>query len=180
MRYMCPLCGARLDPGEKCDCQEKKENGLPDANQTSPMRDDKSHAFNIAHKSGKVKTNPLRDLRVSKNLAAKDMVKTVRALYPKYDKQLQSKCEHGEEYGIDLKPRAMDALLEKYAPELLARERYIRGGCHRLSRKVMCRLEDDVYDALIEKIEEDKFGTVQNCLTALIKNYLKGSLNGNV
>ncbi len=21
----CPLCGANLDPGESCDCQEKKE-----------------------------------------------------------------------------------------------------------------------------------------------------------
>ena len=22
--YICPDCGAHLDPGEKCDCQEKK------------------------------------------------------------------------------------------------------------------------------------------------------------
>lgn len=21
----CPICGANLDPGERCDCQEKKE-----------------------------------------------------------------------------------------------------------------------------------------------------------
>lgn len=26
----CPYCGASLDPGEKCDCQDKeKECGLP-------------------------------------------------------------------------------------------------------------------------------------------------------
>lgn len=24
-RYLCESCGARLDPGEKCDCKEKKE-----------------------------------------------------------------------------------------------------------------------------------------------------------
>lgn len=24
-RYLCSSCGARLDPGEKCDCMEKKE-----------------------------------------------------------------------------------------------------------------------------------------------------------
>lgn len=24
-RYQCELCGSRLDPGEKCDCMEKKE-----------------------------------------------------------------------------------------------------------------------------------------------------------
>lgn len=39
--YKCPLCGANLDPSEKCDCEEsvkneqkiqkkEKENNLPD------------------------------------------------------------------------------------------------------------------------------------------------------
>ena len=23
--YACPFCGASLDPGERCDCQEEKE-----------------------------------------------------------------------------------------------------------------------------------------------------------
>ena len=23
---ICPLCGAHLDPGERCDCQEKEED----------------------------------------------------------------------------------------------------------------------------------------------------------
>lgn len=34
----CPICGAYLDPGEKCDCEEDRK--LPDANQNSLMRDD--------------------------------------------------------------------------------------------------------------------------------------------
>jgi len=28
----CPLCGAFLDPGEKCDCQEKEETASSGAN----------------------------------------------------------------------------------------------------------------------------------------------------
>lgn len=24
--HLCPLCGAHLDPGEKCDCTEQKES----------------------------------------------------------------------------------------------------------------------------------------------------------
>lgn len=23
-RYICPYCGARLDPGERCDCEKAK------------------------------------------------------------------------------------------------------------------------------------------------------------
>lgn len=101
------------------------------------------------------------------------MVLTVRALFPKYDKMLQSKCEHGDEYGIDIKLKAMDALLEKYAPELLAKEKHRRDGCHRLKCKVMCRLEDDEYAALVKRIKEDGFDTMQAWLAWIIRNYLK-------
>ena len=167
----CPKCGASLDPGEKCDCE--KENGLPDANQNSPKRDTESHSVSIAQKSEKIKVNPLRDLRISKNIPAKEMVKTVRALYPKYDKMLQSKCEHGDEYGIDLKSKAIDALLVKYAPELLAQVKHRRDGCHRLKCKVSCRLEDDEYAELVKRIKEDGFDTMQAWLAFKIRAYLK-------
>ena len=26
----CPLCGAALDPGERCDCEAENKNGVPD------------------------------------------------------------------------------------------------------------------------------------------------------
>ena len=167
----CHECGASLDPGEKCDCE--KEKGLPDANQNSPMRDTLSHISSIAQKSEKIKVNPLRELRISKNLQAKDMDLTVRTLYPKFDKMLQSKCEHGEEYGIDLKTKAMDALLAKYAPELLAKEKHRRDGCHRLKCKVMCRLEDEEYAELWKRIKKDGFDTMQEWLAFKIRAYLK-------
>lgn len=151
----------------------KKEDGLPDANQNSPKRDSGSHAISIAQTAKKSKGNILRDLRISKNLPAKDMVLTVRTLYPKFDKMLQSKCEHGEEYGIDLKTKAMDALLAKYAPELLAQVKHRRDGCHRLKCKVSCRLEDDEYAELVKRIKEDGFDTMQAWLAFKIRAYLK-------
>lgn len=166
----CPICGKVLDPGEVCDCE--KEKGLPDANQTSPADSEATTANSIAHPPEEVKPNPLRELRVSKKLAARDMVSTVQQLYPKYDKMLQSKCER-DEYGIDLKPRAMDALLEKYAPELLEKERHQRDGRHKLKRKVMCRLTDEEYDALKKRIKEDGFDTMQAWLAFTIRRYLK-------
>jgi len=101
------------------------------------------------------------------------MVDTVKVLFPKYDKMLQSKCEHGEEYGIDLKSKALDALLEKYAPELLEKERHRRNGCHRLKCQVACRLEDDEYAELIKAVKDDGFDTMQSWLTFSIRKYLK-------
>lgn len=30
----CPLCGAHLDPGERCDCQDEKEEAPPNVRST--------------------------------------------------------------------------------------------------------------------------------------------------
>lgn len=45
--------------------------------------------------------NELRCLRVDLGLPAKDMVAIVQTLYPKFDKTMQSKCERGDEYGVE-------------------------------------------------------------------------------
>lgn len=60
--------------------------------------------------------NELRSLRVDLGLPAKDMVAVVQEIYPKYDKTMQSKCENGDDYGISIRPDAMKALYEKFAP----------------------------------------------------------------
>ena len=59
----------------------------------------------------------LRELRLSKQIPAKDMVAVVQAIYPKYDKTVQSKCENGDAYGVSLRPDAMAALYAHFAPE---------------------------------------------------------------
>ncbi len=173
----CEYCGASLDPGEICDC--KKESGPPNASQpVHSKRDSKKKSLSdiISQSSEKSKSNPLRSLRVSRNIPQKDIVEFVQTLYPKYDKTLQSKCERGEEYGIDLKLRALDALLEKYAPELLELERYRRGGCHKLTCRVSCRLKDEEYAQLIKHVRADGFDTMQSWLTFVIREYLKGDI----
>lgn len=168
---ICPTCGANLDPGEKCDCQ--KENGLPDANQNSPMRGSLSLVSSIAQNSEKIKPNLLRELRISKNIPAREIVATVRNLYPKYDKMLQSKCERGEKYGIELRADAMDALFEKYAPEQSEASKRGRRDGHRLTCKISCRLEDDEYYRLIACIKDDGFEQMQAWLTFMVRGYLK-------
>ncbi len=175
----CPHCGANLDPGEQCDCQKTKKGEPTDANQTdSPKEDEKDQqnptsAHSISLTSGNV--NPLRFLRLSKELPVADLVATVKELYPKYDRQLQSKCEHGEVYGIQLRTNAWDKLLAKYAPDILEREKHRRDGCHRLKCKVSCRLETNEYADLMKRIREDGFDTTQAWLTFMIRKYLKNN-----
>lgn len=179
---VCEHCGCSLDFGEKCDCQnEQKEKDRPHANETGPQKaaETAPSSNNIAQKREKVNTSALRKLREDKQIPAKDIVTLVQEKYPKYDKTLQSKCERGEEYGIDLKSDAMDAILAKYAPEELEAIKRKRRGGHRLICKISCRLEDDEYSQLIIAIKDDGFDQMQAWLTYMVRNYLKAKKGAN-
>ena len=147
-----------------------KNNGSPNANQYDPRTTPSHHS--IAQSAKKCKQNLLRDLRVTKKIPAKDMIALVREHYPKYDKALQSKCEHGDEYGIDIRSDAMDALLAKFAPEQLEAEKHRRNGGHRLTKRIMCRLEDDDYSALVQYITADGYTDMNAWLVSTVRSYL--------
>ncbi len=166
----CPDCGANLDPGEKCECKEK---GLPRGNEESPNDGGSSTSTIISQKSDDVKPEPLRELRISKSIPGKDMVDLVRTIFPKYDKMLQSKCERSNEYGVRIRPEAMDALVKQFAPERLEEIKRKRRGGHRLTCRVTCRLEDPEYAELLEAIREEGFDTMQAWLAFNIRKHLK-------
>lgn len=173
----CDFCGANLDPGERCDCngaQGKKKDGPPKTTKTGPsetQEDKKSSDDIIPHKAEKIKSFSLKDFRCDNNLSIKSVVKAVRVIYPKYDKSLQVKCEHGEEYGIELRADAVEALLEKFTPEELEKERKRKNGGHRLTCRISCRLEDGEFAKLIQNIKADGFITMQDFLTSIIREY---------
>lgn len=110
----------------------------------------------------------LRELRLSCQLPAKEMVEVVQGIYPKYDKTMQSKCERGDEYGIQLRKDAMKALYTRFAPEQLKK----KGDRHKYTCRISCRLPDDIYQQLQEQIMTDGFQTVQDWLTYQVKKYL--------
>lgn len=116
------------------------------------------------------KGNPLRDLRLSRNLPVKDMVEVVRESFPKYDKTCQSKAEHSEAYGMQLLPEAMTLLYKRFAPERMNRPKKDR---HRLTCRIFCRLPEADYRALQQRLKADGL-TVQDWLTSVIHSYLKG------
>ena len=113
--------------------------------------------------------NELRQLRLDLGIPAKDMVAVVQAIYPKYDKTMQSKCERGDEYGVDLRPDALKALYDHFAP---GKEVKRKADGHRLSNRISCRLEDDDYVLLQQRMQADGYATNQELLTALVRRYI--------
>lgn len=119
----------------------------------------------------------LRELRISKNLPAKEMVEVVRGLYPKYDKTMQSKCERGDEYGIQIRPDAMNALYARYDPERLTKKK--KGDGHKYTCRISCRLSDEDYSLLQKCVKAEGYQTMQDWLTDQVRNYLiqKGAIS---
>ena len=107
----------------------------------------------------------LRELRLSKQIPAKDMVAVVQAIYPKYDKTVQSKCENGDAYGVSLRPDAMAALYAHFAPELAEGRKAVKKDAHRLTCRISARLETADYEALQRLIEAEGY-------TATVRRYI--------
>lgn len=111
----------------------------------------------------------LKEIRVSKNIPAKDMVAVVKELYPSYDKTLQSKCENGDTYGVCLRSNAEKAICRAFAPELQQKRKKKDG--HRLTCRISCRLETADYEALKRNIAADGYTTTQDWLSDMVKRY---------
>lgn len=117
--------------------------------------------------------NDLRELRLNRQLPAKDMVAVVQEIYPKFDKTVLSKCEHGEEYGVTIKPDALDALLSKFTPEQQAACKRRKSDKHRLTCRISGRLENVDHEALQRHTKDDGYDTIQDWLTAVVRAYIK-------
>lgn len=109
----------------------------------------------------------IKDLR--ETVPAKEMVAVIQQLYPKYDKTVQSKCDHGDEYGIQLRPDAEKAVLKRFAPEA-AERRY--GDRHKPAPRITCRVSDADYSELQQALKADGL-TVQAWMSAKIEEYIK-------
>ena len=120
--------------------------------------------------SGGSSGNELKDLRVSRALAARDMAEEVQTLYPRFDRYLLSKCEAGDQYGVEIRRDALKRLYMKFAPEAWKKRR--SRDRHRRKRSIRCRLDENIYQALLTIIHEAGFKTVQDWLEAQIKVFV--------
>lgn len=117
--------------------------------------------------------NELRELRLAYQIPAIEMVNVVKEIHPKYGKSEQSKCENSEAYGICLCPDAMEALYKRFAPERLAPPKKTRHGQHRLTCRISARLENADYAALQRLIAADGYTTMQDWLTAMVRERIR-------
>lgn len=117
----------------------------------------------------------LRNLRLSKQIPAKDMVAVVRQLYPKYDKTVQSKCENSDAYGVSIRSDALTALYAKFAPELLEARSPPKKDYHRLPCRISARLSKNEYALLQQHLRADDI-SMQEWITAAVRSYLGGDI----
>ena len=131
----------------------------------------KNHTHIIAEDLKSVKPNlrELAQLREHAKIKATDMVEIVQGLYPRYDKYIHSKCENGKEYGIQLRPDATKALLQRFAPEFLEKPR-------KPNRKKPNRIQARLPDALFEQLQlhlQQSGQTAQDFLEGLVAQFFK-------
>ena len=151
-----------------------KENAAEPLEPVQPQDGSPQNADTIIPPNGLEINNDLQILRLGKGVPAQDMVELVRKLYPKYDKTLHSKCEHGSEYGIELRADAKTALLGKYAPELLKRHRNER---RTKPKRISVRVTETVY-ALLQLELQQSGQTMQEFIEAMLIKQLTGGENG--
>ena len=134
-------------------------------------------------------SNELAEIRLSTKppIPAKAMTAVVRQRYPRFDNTLLSKCEHGEEYGIELKRDALEDLRRNFCFEAVATpeddaNEYRTGKCttdrHRLKKRVHCRLTDSEYWAFKRNIEKDGYATAQEWIAEAVRNYNRKKREG--
>ncbi|MDD2429692.1 MAG: hypothetical protein PHQ85_08930 [Eubacteriales bacterium] len=116
--------------------------------------------------------NPLRTFRIMNNIPAADIVSAIRSKFPRYDKTLQSKCERTEVYGVQLAVEGAEILSRTFKP--------INGPFqaktpdrHRFTRRISCRLPEDVFCELQLYVQSEGHGTMQDWLSSKIHMYLR-------
>lgn len=110
----------------------------------------------------------IREIRLKHGVPA--VVDTVKVLYPKYDRYIQSRVEHGDETGICLRRDAMAALVGRFATES---EKPPRSDHRSKPRRVQARLSEASYMALQRAVTRSGC-TMQDFLEGLILKALTG------
>ena len=127
-----------------------KENAAPLGEQRKPQK-----GVDMGPKSMPIVTDlpadvkRLREMSEKRRVPTAEMVAQVKALYPKFDRFLLSRCAHGEVTGVMLRPAAMKALTERFE----SRVEKPRARRQRPNR-CQCRLTDALYEQVQARLRE--------------------------
>ena len=114
--------------------------------------------------------NPLREIRDKSGASTQTVISIVQRRHPKYDKTLQSKCEHTELYGVQLADDSMKDLRRELTPEEEKKAAWVRQGRHRLTNSVSCRLSKEENERFRKIAKQSGDGTVQSYLAEMIRD----------
>ena len=118
----------------------------------------------------------IRDFSERRHIPVSDMVEVVRTIYPKYDRFLHSRCVHGDETGVMLRPDALKTLLIHF------REDGAKRSAERPRKKpnrVQCRLSDRLYTLLQRHIAQTGQTTQEYLEELIITHLTKESAHGH-
>ncbi len=184
MYKICPHCGAHLDHGERCDCQDKAKDA-PDAPGTPSDKTATSSTAIVANRAPNVNDClRLREIRTDAGAMAKDAALVVRDVFPKFNRQLLAQCEAWKKYGIILHPEALGVICSAYGvtlpdtPDILA-EAVItapeprKKPNRKLARKLTLRMRDEDYTLLEQRVRESGCSSSQAWLYEVVLRALR-------
>lgn len=176
MKYReCPYCHAHLDPGERCDCQDKNEDTSA-GTEASPKRDESVTPILASTWPSVNDCMQLREICQSTGAQGKEIAMTVRESFPKFNRQLLAQCQAPEKYGILIHPDGLRLICDTYGveqPTPAAPSNNLSEPCseterlsrkkpnRKLGRKLTFRMTPKDYAKLIVRVDRDGFDSVQ-------------------
>ncbi len=181
----CPYCGAHLDPGERCDCQNERNE-----------KEDTADAPAMPSKQSGISTDPilsdprpnvndclrLRQIRQQAGAMGKDMALVVRDVFPKFNRQLLAQCEAYDKYGVIIHPEGLRTICAAYGVQLerdsntpvITAPESRRKPNRRLARKLTFRMKDEDYALLERRVQEGGYLSSQAWLYDVVMKALRG------
>lgn len=187
----CPECGAALDPGEKCDCQNEKES-VPAATGTpsggNDCRRESTCILADPYQDVKVLLR-LKEIRESTGAMAKDVAIIIREHFSQFNRQLLSQCEHWENTGVICHPDVLRIICETYDAELpnipdepvevkVDDPTPKKSENRKLDRRFTLRTTVAKYSRIQRIIEKKGFKSLQDWFNAMLDDLLGGEDDG--
>ncbi|MCQ2113318.1 MAG: hypothetical protein MJY95_08275 [Bacteroidaceae bacterium] len=162
MKYEeCPYCGAHLDHGEMCDCEEaKKERDEPGATGSSQKRI-LELLSNIAQAESHVKAcTDLPDIINPKRMSRDAIIKCVKKEFPSFSTILLTQCLHWEKYGIIIHPTALRKIVTEFGADDCKQQKKSHESKSR-PNKLTVRVPDNVMEKMRKCMERIGIKTIQ-------------------
>lgn len=182
MQYkICPDCGAHLDFGERCDCQDKAKDA-PDAPGTPSVENGSVADTRVAHRAPNVNDClRLREIRTDTGAMAKDAALVVRDVFPKFNRQLLAQCEAWKKYGVIIHPDALGVICAAYgvslpdssAEAVITAHSPCKQANRKLARKLTFRMKDEDYALLEQRVKESGCQSSQEWLYEVVLKALR-------